>query len=495
LNALNIYEKRVEKSTGVRPTEIKERHKKRIFQAILTIRKLVRPDVTIDSIFHFLESVKIFKENLSYISTLKMVPFPLQLSDKTNKVVWIEFGRNGKAYINFNEGVLDQGGFKQFERVYQYRDFDTAAKLSPLINLPAAKRGFFSKEVEFLEEISDLPTSEKQGLVQVYSTDSDRIYEKMYDTDLTSYINRNLNKPSRYPFTIDQKMSIVAQMNRALETLHQHGIAHNDIKLDNIFLKFSEPNFRGQIEAALADFGLSTRPYELLISKQPRPPYGSLFYVAPEVFGERWEGDTLKAQVQNGLKSDVFSYALTVLRMFYPGQFSWEEKCVNMTGRVYSACKMREIKNTLETHAEEKRVTRFSYWALAGLEPSSENRVTSKQLAKAFDYVQKFPLAVDRDYCVEDYRVVEEKWHALAHFRTMSQNTDKKVSDQPESWVGRYALVTHAYKKQYCLAVIFTDRQQKIRTKILNSDPSQISAVAEELQFLKDLGYLTDPIK
>jgi serine/threonine protein kinase len=84
--------------------------------------------------------------------------------------------------------------------------------------------------------------------------------------DLIDWFNRN-----RRPFTVDEARVAIFRVLKALEWLHDHGVAHLDIKLDNILLA-------GGMDTFLADFGLAMTitqqpfKYRLVMSDGYRPP-------------------------------------------------------------------------------------------------------------------------------------------------------------------------------------------------------------------------------
>lgn len=84
------------------------------------------------------------------------------------------------------------------------------------------------------------------------------------------------NKVKEFNGNFSEKdiMSIMVQICSAVEVLHSKGIAHRDIKLDNILCTSETSNFT----VKLADFGFAKREYLGLESSKFTAPY-----VAPEV--------------------------------------------------------------------------------------------------------------------------------------------------------------------------------------------------------------------
>lgn len=87
-------------------------------------------------------------------------------------------------------------------------------------------------------------------------------------------------------FTLEQILAILLDVANALEYCHSKKVIHQDVKPNNVYTS----NGRGY----LADFGAASS------EKNPTPPAGSPFYMAPEVF--RGENGTPK--------SDVYSFSV-----------------------------------------------------------------------------------------------------------------------------------------------------------------------------------------
>lgn len=89
--------------------------------------------------------------------------------------------------------------------------------------------------------------------------------------DLFAYLDKRDFKISE-----DYARSVAHQLAAAIYYLHQFGIAHRDIKLENILME----NNSDTAQAKLVDFGLSRI---LGPSETSTEPFGTLSYVAPEV--------------------------------------------------------------------------------------------------------------------------------------------------------------------------------------------------------------------
>ena len=99
------------------------------------------------------------------------------------------------------------------------------------------------------------------------------IFELLAEGDLYAKLK------SKYKFSEIEISSIITQIMRGLEFLHNNGVMHRDIKLDNILLSELQPS----IKVKIADFSLA----EFIKNRTgPLNKCGTPGFMAPEVFTE-----------------------------------------------------------------------------------------------------------------------------------------------------------------------------------------------------------------
>jgi serine/threonine protein kinase len=145
----------------------------------------------------------------------------------------------------------------------------------------------FEAERRALAELNGLP-----GIVTVFALRDLQITMKYYPQgDLYSLVARLNETDQRLP--VARVKLYARELLRALETCHSRGVAHMDVKLDNILLD--------EQGIVLTDFGMAVT--KRVHAKQQ----GTAMYMAPEVYTPHFEGhcyDTFNA--------DMWSFAATM---------------------------------------------------------------------------------------------------------------------------------------------------------------------------------------
>ncbi|KAF8431504.1 kinase-like domain-containing protein [Terfezia claveryi] len=166
--------------------------------------------------------------------------------------------------------LLGKGGFGY---VLMAREDATqnqlACKVVDLSDKKGQGRQMLIKEVRILMELNHPNII---NLHKVYST-ADRIYifeDLITGGDLWSHIER------KGQLEEIEAMPILWQLAEALEYLHEHGIAHRDLKPDNILLTSTHPGAR----IILTDFGTAK---QTTLGSRMLTFVGTIEYTAPEI--------------------------------------------------------------------------------------------------------------------------------------------------------------------------------------------------------------------
>jgi len=101
----------------------------------------------------------------------------------------------------------------------------------------------------------------------------------------------------------------ITQMLDALETLHKHGIAHRDIKAENIMVCPKTQTF------TLIDLGLGT-------ARGSRSPEGTMLYVSPQVYALAKEHRPIPMDVL--FSSDLFGFGVTLYELLERGKYPFK---------------------------------------------------------------------------------------------------------------------------------------------------------------------------
>lgn len=131
------------------------------------------------------------------------------------------------------------------------------------------------------------------------------IFQHINGQDLFSY----LEKLNFSPRTETEARSIITQILSALQHIHNHNIAHRDVKLENVLI-----DNRGRV--FVVDLGLCAFIEE---NKLCRDWCGSDNYLAPEI---------VRRNAYNGYKADVFSTGVVLFALLF-GVFPFENLRVN----------------------------------------------------------------------------------------------------------------------------------------------------------------------
>lgn len=109
--------------------------------------------------------------------------------------------------------------------------------------------------------------------------------------------------------SVSQKLGLIRDCTNGIDYLHSMNIAHRDIKLDNMFLKYDDMEQRYVVK--IGDFGFATMTLEDAVFSHKR---GSAAYAAPEL---------LRHGQYNPFPVDVWAFGVVLYAMF-EGVFPFE---------------------------------------------------------------------------------------------------------------------------------------------------------------------------
>ena len=121
---------------------------------------------------------------------------------------------------------------------------------------------------------------------------------ELCDGDLEKVLKKN-NKP----FSLQQVHQILYQLNQVFIIMNKNKIMHRDLKLANIFIKYTNPPLNTEFDVKLSDYGFSTIASQGYASTQ----LGTPMTMAPEV---------LMGQAYTN-KADIWSLGIIVYQMLY----------------------------------------------------------------------------------------------------------------------------------------------------------------------------------
>ena len=111
----------------------------------------------------------------------------------------------------------------------------------------------------------------------------------------------------RKQVAVKEAVEVACQVAMALEHLHSKGIAHRDIKPDNVLFRV-DPEVTGRIEPVLVDFGIAAKLQRVGLQA------GSIFYMSPERV-QVVHGMMPPERVVNQAAGDVYGLGVILYQM------------------------------------------------------------------------------------------------------------------------------------------------------------------------------------
>lgn len=176
---------------------------------------------------------------------------------------------------------ISEGTFSKVYTCVRKKDLKKyAVKIIPKKNLTCKDNSVLLREIKALQNLSH------KSIVKLIDNYEDLEYYylvlELCDGGSLFDLLLKLDKKKRSLKEIEVKY-IIHRLTKALYYLHQHNIAHRDIKLENILLTKN-----GSIK--LSDFGLSYYS-QSPIGHRMKSSVGTPFYVAPEIIQGKYYGN------------------------------------------------------------------------------------------------------------------------------------------------------------------------------------------------------------
>lgn len=129
----------------------------------------------------------------------------------------------------------------------------------------------FEKEIDIMKKLNCKYIVKFIDLIQ--SANNYNVVMELCDGDLDGVL-----RARQYGYRPDELRKILLQLNEAFALMYQHHIMHRDLKLQNIFIKFTNPE-RTEFDVKLGDFGFSKEVQEDVTQTK----LGTPITMAPEV--------------------------------------------------------------------------------------------------------------------------------------------------------------------------------------------------------------------
>ena len=216
--------------------------------------------------------------------------------------------------------LLDEKGRGGFGRVYKAKfkgkDEFRAIKIIDKNKIKAALRSEHDKqnvEREYVQYNKDLIDEIRaMEICQKNNKNSVKYYE-YYDNDdefviVMELCDENLFdliQKTQKTFNLDEIFNMLSQLNNTFKIMHENNIAHRDLKLQNILIKY-ENKEKKKFTYKLTDYGISKR-FRSLSQRFSTTMVGTLGFMAPEIL----------AKEEYGYECDLWSLGIIIYMLFF----------------------------------------------------------------------------------------------------------------------------------------------------------------------------------
>jgi serine/threonine protein kinase len=491
-------------STSPSPIYINKNFRTRFIESLRQKEKI--PPL---STFELLEYIQNNKERwrASNDTPLKNTPYAAFISSNKKTTAEISLDAHSNIYISLRDMTLGVGENKIVKKRILYKNWSNVAFITPRLIATTKMLDDFKKEAKILNEIKELPSEKRRGLVETLFTSNREIVQIAYDNNLSTAIygekrhnSEELITPG-IPFTYEERVDGVSQITDGLEQIHAMKIIHSDLKLDNILYRLVNLlNETTKKEFVIADFNLAFSPEELIENNQPRPQIGNLLYSAPEI--GTWPGDTPEEQKDLAYRADVFSLALMSYELIHSKQHSSVARCSSQLNYLnYLDCRARILQSIRLSDSSNKNYNSQDHLYLRALHTDPKKRLSLQQFQTGVNWLKK--KESDQYTTLSRDNILSQL--AELNIQDVSENNAREaLSQQPP---GNYMLIPLLRKfltfelildttksDLYRAGLAYVDQDGVVVVKDLDVNPGDAIQVSNELNFLKSIGTITQPM-
>ena len=185
------------------------------------------------------------------------------------------------------------------------------------INTEPYLKSYLDNEINFLREVNH------QNIIKLYEVkvSYDYIYLVMEYCNGGTLLNalNNYKAKNGRPFTEEITQYFMRQILSGVEALHNHGIIHRDLKLENILLNYNTNNHNLlSSEIKIIDFNISTRTRNFINDNMPEKRSS-----IPIMFNDDEGGDDIYDE-----KVDIWSLGIICYEMLFGEKLSNLDKSI-----------------------------------------------------------------------------------------------------------------------------------------------------------------------